>query len=160
MSNHWNTNIFTRLILGLVGGVAICGLLFPAIRAVGIKLVAVIAGILEPSTRIAEIVTQVWDANGYLVWLAWVSAAVAIAVEFVPQRNKLSVLLINGLGEASILLFAMLLLVQAHTAASSILLQNLAGLLVFSTMVLPILAIWRNTKTAPTRVFDAKSGLL
>ena len=159
MPNHWNTSIFTRLFLGLLGGVATCGLLFPAIRAVGIKLVAGVAGILEPSASIAEIVTQVWDANGYMVWLAWVSAAVAIAVEFVPKQNKLSVLLINGLGEASILLFAMLLLVQAHTAPSSILLRNLAGLLVFATVVLPILAIWRNTKTAPVRVFDAKSGL-
>ena len=158
MSNSWNTNIFTRLILGLIGGVATCGLMFPAIRIVGIKLVAVIAGMFEPSTTIAEIVTRVWDANGYMIWLAWVSAAVAISVEFVPKRSKLSVLAINGLGEGSILLIAMLLLVQAYTAPSSILLRNLAGMLVFATVVLPILAIWRNTKTAPVRVFDAKSG--
>jgi hypothetical protein len=160
MPNRWNTSVFKRLVLGLVAGVATCGLLFPVIRVLGIKLVAFVVGVFEPSPHVVEIVTQVWDANGYMIWLAWVSASVAIAAEFCPERSKLCALLLNGFGEALILLFAILLLVQARTAANSIFLQNLAGMLVFATVSLPVLAIWRNAKTAPVRVFDAKSGLL
>jgi hypothetical protein len=160
MPNRWNTSVFKRLVLGLVAGVATCGLLFPVIRVLGIKLVAFVVGVFEPSPHVVEIVTQVWDANGYMIWLAWVSASVAIAAEFCPKRSKLCALLLNGSGEALILLFAILLLVQARTAANSIFLQNLAGMLVFATVSLPVLAIWRNAKTTPVRVFDAKSALL
>ena len=94
-------------------------------------------------------VTRVWDGNGYMVWLAWVCAATAIAIDFVPRITWLKSVAWNGLGEGLILLVAILLLVQSQELPGSFFLQNLAGLLVFATVGFPLVALWRNTGAAP-----------
>ena len=157
MPNRWNTSIMVRIATGFAVGVGSCALLAPVLRNVGIRVVATITSVRVPAERLDDLVTRVWDTNAYVLWLAWVCAAVAVAVELAPDRKSLGVIAFHVAGEELILLAAVLMLVHAQLVVGVGLVQALAGLLVFSTLSLPVLAVWRNGRPDPTRVFDAQN---
>jgi len=155
MPNRWNTSILIRIVVGLLAGIGSCGLLAPVLRAVGIRVVATISSVRVPADRLQDLVIYVWDANIYVLWLAWVSAAVAVAAELVPGKTSYGAIALHVSGETAILFAALLMLVHAQLVVGVGLVQVLALLLAFSTVVPPILAVWRNGRPEPTRVFDA-----